>query len=242
MGLFTALRSALGMAPALHTDQILQSLPFAEVRRDGKFHKRNYVSRDLEAFKCKPLTARTPIKNFQSFIAFDTETTGLGLTGNGIVEVSCVRFDCFAPTAVFSTLIHPKSPIPKDAIAVHHITNEMVQNAPSFHEIIPSLDEFIGKASMVAHNAPFDIRFLFMEGLDSIPKKKIYDTLAISQKLCKDLPDHKLGTCCKAYRIDLNNAHRSASDAMACGLLFVQFLMQNYGCRSVDEMLAKLKQ
>lgn len=241
MGILSAVRSAFGIEPLVRTDQILASIPRHEVLRDGHFHRRNFAARDLGDFKCANLTTRTPLKTFLSFVAFDTETTGISLTGNGILEVSGVRFENFAPSSVFSTLIHPKKPIPKESIAVHHITDAMVEHAPQFYEIIPSFEKYIGNSVMVAHNAMFDVQFLFVEGLDAIKNKKVYDTLAISQKQCKKQPNHKLGTCCESHRIELTNAHRSASDALACGLLFVRFLMQNYDCRNIEELRAKVQ-
>lgn len=211
----------------INTDQILARLPQAAVRRDGAFHKRNFA-KDIGEPKCKGLTARTPLRTFQTFVAFDTETTGIALTGNGVIEISAVRFVDFMPRILFTTLIHPQKPIPYDATAVNHITNEMVATAPLFYEIIPSLEFFLRDSPLIAHNAPFDIKHLYADGLDSIAQKKVYDTCALSRKMHPQQPDHKLGTCCAAHGIAIGNAHRAASDAMACGLLFVQFLMQHY--------------
>ena len=168
-------RSGINVADWLHM------LPFATVSRDGTHRGRNFAARDLSEFKCKNLTARTSLKNFQDFVAFDTETTGIDLTGNRIIEVACVRFVNFVPVSVFTTLINPECRIPAESIAIHHITDNMVANAPKFYEIIPSLDSFIGKSTLVAHNAMFDVRFLYADGLDSIADKKVYDTLEISR-------------------------------------------------------------
>lgn len=222
------------------TEEILSRLPLAAVRRDGTFHKRNF-GKELGEPKCKSLTVRTALRNFQTFVAFDTETTGISLTGTSVIEISAVRFVDFMPRILFTTLIHPNKPIPYEATAVNHITNEMVANAPLFYEIIPSLEFFLRDSPLVAHNAPFDIKHLFVNGLDSIAEKKVYDTCALSRKLCAGLPDHKLGTCCAAHRIWIGNAHRAASDALACGLLFVQFLMHNYNCRDTNELKARLQ-
>lgn len=219
----------------------LDSLPQAEVRRDGKYHKRNYATRDLGEFKYKSLTKSTSLNKLVSFVAIDTETTGISLTDNEVIEVAAIRFEFFRPVEVFSTLLCPKNPIPAESIAIHHITNEMVANAPKFYEIIPSLDGFLGKTPLVAHNASFDVMHLYACGLDSIAKKSVYDTCDISRKLCKQLPDHKLATCCASHGIFFDGAHRSAADTLACGELFVGLIMQIHGCKTVQELQQKLK-
>lgn len=223
----------------IFADQYLQGLPMYPIQYDGKFHRRNFVQESSD-LKCKSLTARTPLKNFQSFVAFDTETTGISLSGNGIIEISAIRFVEFAPQCIFTTLIKPQKPIPPEATAVNHITNDMVANAPYFYQIIPSLEAFLGNSPMVAHNALFDMKHLYADGMDSVVKKKVYDTCEISKKINKSLPNHKLITACGAHNIFLGEAHRAYSDAMACGLLFVQFLMMNYGCYNTNDLLSKM--
>lgn len=214
----------------------LSSLPNAEVRKDGKFHKRNFATRDLGDFKYKSLTKSTSLNKLASFVAIDTETTGISLTDNEIIELSAIRFEFFQPTEIFTTLLRPKNPIPPESTKIHHITDEMVADAPKFYEIIPSLDEFLGKSPLIAHNASFDVMHLYASGLDSIAKKTVYDTCDISRKICKQLPNHKLATSCAHYGIYFSGAHRSAADTLACGELFVRFIMENQRCRTVQEL------
>lgn len=214
----------------------LSSLPNAEVRKDGNFHKRNFATRDLGDFKYKSLTKSTSLNKLATFVAIDTETTGISLTDNEIIELSAIRFEFFQPTEIFTTLLRPKNPIPPESTKIHHITDEMVADAPKFYEIIPSLDEFLGKSPLIAHNASFDVMHLYASGLDSIAKKTVYDTCDISRKICKQLPNHKLATSCAHYGIYFSGAHRSAADTLACGELFVHFIMENQGCRTIQEL------
>ena len=219
----------------------LLSLPVAEIRTDGKYHGRNFATRDLGEFKYKSLTKSTSLNKLVNFVAFDTETTGLSLTENEVIEIAAIRFEFFQPTEVFTTLLCPKKPIPPEATRIHHITNEMVMNAPKFYEIIPSLDEFLGKSPLVAHNASFDVMHLYASGLDSIAKKAVYDTCDISRKLNKQLVNHKLATSCAHYGIYFDGAHRSAADTLACGELFVRHIMQTHGCGNLQELLQMIK-
>ncbi|MBR3629707.1 MAG: 3'-5' exonuclease [Oscillospiraceae bacterium] len=218
----------------------LQSIPAIEGVCDGKYHKRNYAKRDLADFKCKQLTKSTPLKKLSSFVAFDTETTGIQLTNNEVIEVSLIKFVSFKPVMLFTTLIKPSVPIPPEVTKINHITEEMVEFAPKFYQIIPILDWFVGKLPMVAHNAPFDVMHLYASGLDSMAKRSVYDTCEISRKSCKQLPDHKLATSCAHYGIYFDGAHNASEDALACGKLFVQMIMEKNECQTIQELQRKL--
>lgn len=220
----------------MHTEPILQALPYCAIKRNGEKHKRN-IGKDLEGFGCKNLTARTSLQSLQTFVAFDTETTGLGLSDD-VIEVSAIRFVNFVPRLQLSTFVHPRKPIPPQATAVNHITDSMVADAPMFYELIPTIDFFFRDSPLVAHNAMFDVKMLYVNGLDSMKTKKVYDTCSISRKIYPGLPNHKLGTVCNAHGIIIGNAHRAASDALACGLVFVQYLMKVYNCRDTNELYA----
>ena len=61
----------------------------------------------------------------------------------------------------FSTLIHPGRPV--GATAVHHITDDMVCDAPTFPEIAPAILAWMEGTVIVAHNAGFEDSFLSAE-------------------------------------------------------------------------------
>lgn len=245
MGLFKAIsklnEKSNSLKYELEFQKALLSLPETEIVADGTFHKRNFWRGKAKEFKCTNLTKKLSLSRLTSFVAFDVETTGIPLSGNDVIELSAVRFDDLQPAKIFTTLIHPQKPIPHEATAINHITDKMVKNSPEFYQIIPAFNNFIGDLPLAAHNAEFDVSHLYVNGLDSIIDKKVFDTCSISRKLCKGLSDHKLATSCAHYNIYFNGAHRASADALACGMLFVQELLQYYSCSSVQELLEKAK-
>ncbi|STR63307.1 exodeoxyribonuclease X [Klebsiella michiganensis] len=84
----------------------------------------------------------------------DTETCGLQ---GGIVEIASVDIVDGHITNPMSHLVRPDRPISPQAMAIHHITEEMVADKPWIEEIVPL---YMGSPWYVAHNASFDRRVL----------------------------------------------------------------------------------
>lgn len=174
-----------------------------------------------------PFIKTAPICEVKNFVVLDTETTGLDPACNDIVEISAIRFENFKPVSLFTTLLKPNIPILERASEISGITNEMVENSPSFSEIKSSLKDFIGNLPIVAHNASFDIKFLYASGFDFDKDAVFYDTLALSREhitycektKCKP-KSYRLGNICSTCDIYFDGAHRASADALATGLLF----------------------
>lgn len=86
----------------------------------------------------------------------DTETTGLGNTAE-VIQIAIVGAD---GRTLLDTLVRPIGPIPPDAIAVHGITNAMVDGAPSYSDVHPTLQALLSGRLVVCYNAAFDRRML----------------------------------------------------------------------------------
>lgn len=212
--------------------QKLNLLPQVSIKLSGEKHNRNsslYV-------ECKNVTKATSLNKIKDFIAVDTETTGLKAAGNDIIQLSAVKFKNFEPVEVFSTYIKPRKNIPEDATRVNGITDEMVKDAPPFYQIINSFNEFVENLPLVAHNAPFDMKHLYANGLDSIQDKIVYDTLELSKKIIKDAYSYKLQDICEEAHIYFDDAHNANADSLAAGLLFVYLVAERHEM-SVEELI-----
>jgi DNA polymerase-3 subunit epsilon/exodeoxyribonuclease X len=120
-------------------------------------------------------------------IFLDTETTGLEVKDRicamGIITEDEVHYE----------LINPAKKIPPHASAIHHITNEMVKDAPSFAES-KSADKLKSlntpETILVSHNAPFELDMLQKEGIAW--QGNVIDTLKCSKSLMDDLDGYAL--------------------------------------------------
>ena len=90
----------------------------------------------------------------------DVETTGFHPSYARVVEVACIVVERRDIIARFETLIDPKMSIPRFATAIHGITDASVCGKPSLGAVQQQLLRYCGDATVVAHNACFDLSFL----------------------------------------------------------------------------------
>ena len=76
-------------------------------------------------------------------IFFDLETTGTDTSNDRIVEISMVKVFPDGNKDIKTRRINPEMPIPAEATAVHHITDEDVKDCPTFKQIAKSLKTFM---------------------------------------------------------------------------------------------------
>ena len=99
-------------------------------------------------------------------LVFDTETTGLSTKdGDRLIEIGIVEMMGLTLTGrTFHSYVNPEGKqIAAGAIAVHGITNDQLEHAPLFADIVEDLIEFIGDDPMIAYNAGFDVDFINTE-------------------------------------------------------------------------------
>jgi DNA polymerase III epsilon subunit family exonuclease len=161
------------------------------------------------------------------FLALDFETTGLDSTIGRVVEIGAIRFS-MGPEgcneeASLACLVDPGMPIPHQAKAIHGISNEDVEGAPSFREVAPALLALASGAIIVAHNVRFDLSFLDAElarfGL-ARPETRTEDTVGLARRAFPGRASYRLGAIASALGIDTGSAHRALDDARTCMLLY----------------------
>ena len=111
----------------------IEAIPSVEIMLSETVYAKKSVSELEELVKYSNITSKTSFDRIGSFVVVDTETTGLSSTRDNIIELAVIKFEDWIPVAKFHTLINPKKHIPDDASAVNGITDEMVAEAPWYH-------------------------------------------------------------------------------------------------------------
>jgi len=160
------------------------------------------------------------------YTIIDIETTGNGIKGNKITEISIFKYDGGQIVDEFTSLVNPQCPIPYFITGLTGIDDQMVQSAPTFHEIADTIQSITEGCIFVAHSVNFDYGVIKEEfrqiGIDFTRKKLC--TVRLSRQLIPGLRSYSLGKLCSAVEIPLIDRHRARGDAHATVLLFEKLL------------------
>ena len=111
----------------------------------------------------RPVERNDPDGDASTFCVLDIETTGLSPERDSIIEIGVIRSETEDGTTrerVLNELVRPSGNIPKRIRELTGITNETVADADSIDGVLRRVAAFVGDASVIAHNAHFDRRFL----------------------------------------------------------------------------------
>ncbi|SHJ81295.1 exonuclease domain-containing protein [Maribacter aquivivus] len=160
------------------------------------------------------------------YTIIDIETTGNGIKGNRITEISIFKYDGHEVIDEFTSLVNPECPIPAFITGLTGIDDDMVRNAPLLEELIPQIVEITKDTIFVAHSVNFDYNVIKNEfkllGHDFSRKKLC--TVRLSRKLLPGYNSYSLGKLTAALGIPLTDRHRARGDAHATVLLFHKLL------------------
>lgn len=155
----------------------------------------------------------------------DTETTALE---GEIVDIAVVDA---VGAIVFSSLVHPTTPIEPGATRVHGITNEMVADAPTWDVVYLQLRQLVKGRHILAYNARYDrervaytCRLYQLAGL-GVFWHDVMEPFAILYGNWSDYhSSYRYQKLAEAIRFanlpPVNGYHRAAADAEACRRLW----------------------
>jgi len=161
----------------------------------------------------------------------DTETSGLSKK-DGICELGFIEINHnLEVIADWHSLIDPECPISPSASGTNGITDADVEFEPTMPEAMKILEEKFGlfeQILLVAHNAPFDCRFL-------APYWGITNTLCtvnLARKVFPDAPDHRLMTLRFYLNLEVDmkgieGAHRAMGDTMVLFALLKRLIEES---------------
>jgi len=157
-------------------------------------------------------------------IVLDTETTGLSIEKDRIVEIACIELDNHLPTKnLFHTFLNPEGvKVSEDAFEIHGYSNEFLNNKPKFKDIAKDFLEFIKGKKIIIHNADFDLNFLNKElrnlNLEIINKQNVIDSLTLAREKFPGATAKNLTSLCKKFKIDTSSREKHSA-LLDCKLL-----------------------
>lgn len=163
-------------------------------------------------------------------IVLDTETTGLDLTSDRIIEIGCVELINHIPSGrTYQAYLNPQRPISIESQRVHGISDQFLADKDTFATAAPAFLDFIGDAPLIAHNAEFDIGFLNAElartGQGGIAPGRVVDSLALARRRHPAGPN-SLDALCSRYGIDLSRRtlHGALLDAGLLAEVYIELI------------------
>ncbi|RFN57607.1 3'-5' exonuclease [Marixanthomonas ophiurae] len=149
---------------------------------------------------------------------FDLETTGTNVAKDRIVEISILKVFPNGNKESHTWRVNPEMPIPASTTAIHGITNEMVENEPTFKELAHKVQDLMKDSDLGGYNSNrFDIPLLAEELLRvevdfDLKKAKAVDVQTIFHKKEKRTLEAAFKFYCDK---DLTNAHSAEADTNA---------------------------
>ena len=177
-----------------------------------------------------------------TFVCLDCETTGLDPETDKIIEVAATAFTFENTFDSYETLVDPGCAISEASMAIHHITDEMVQGKPKIQEVLPPLLKVVDKCIVIGHGIQLDIAFLYKAAKQFqipsvLPNLVTIDTLRLA-RLYGESPTNSLEKLREHFNIESEGAHRAMNDVIVNIEVF-KHLASHF--KTTEQLLERLK-
>jgi len=173
-----------------------------------------------------------------AFVVVDLETTGLGASATGIIEIGAARVRDGRIVDTFEHLVNPGAPLPPFISRLTGISDEMLRDAPPIDAVWPRFRDFLGMDVLVAHNAAFDLGFLnaAAAALDGGPLPQPHlCTLKLARRLLPNLRRRGLDALAAHFAIPQADRHRAMGDVRITVEVFFH-LLERLAARGVTQL------
>lgn len=183
------------------------------------------------------------------FVVFDTETTGLSVETDEIVQIAALRVlnSRIVEGEVFESYVNPGRPIPLASTKIHGVTDADVVDAPNIGQAGLGFHKFARDSILVAHNAPFDIGLLRRQEQNLGEKwdHPVMDTVLLSAVVFGTTADHSLDALCDRLGIEIpeNLRHTALGDTRATAEAVVKLLplVQGKGIETFGDLIRETR-
>ena len=167
-----------------------------------------------------------------TYVVFDIETTGFSVNYDEIIEIAAHKVEHGIITSVFESFVNPNRPIPEKITALTSITDEDVRDAEPIEEVLKKFLAFADGAILVAHNARFDVEFIYAKMKKCGMEKKVFpaiDTLDLFRAgYYNDVKKFNLKELTSYFKVKQEHHHRASDDTRVTALCFVYMLEDLY--------------
>lgn len=176
-----------------------------------------------------------------AFVCIDVETANPH--PGSICSVGCARFEGDQLTNEFYRIVNPKEYFSPQHTAIHGIGPDDVRDAPSFLELLPGLDRFIGGLPLI-HHTHFD-RTAVQRACDhwgiSPPRWSWFDSAGAARSTWAQFRKrgYGLGNLCAHIGYEFKH-HHALEDAKASGAVIIA-AMREHDASSFDELRERLE-
>lgn len=151
----------------------------------------------------------------QKLVFVDTETTGLSVSRDRIIEIGIVRVENGKVVAEYESLINPERFLSPFISSITQITEQDIEHAPTFYDIRKDIYDLLQDAVFVAHNVRFDYGFLRNEfkRVEMDFTARHFCTAKLSRALFPQHRHHNLDSIIERFDLVCERRHRAFDDA-----------------------------
>ena len=172
------------------------------------------------SFKVYPRRTGSVGAFLSDYVVFYIETTGFDRQNDSIIELAACRYSNDRKVSEFSTLVRSCEHVPASARKVNHISDDMLQGAPTPEEVAPKFLDFIGSSPLVGHNIlSFDLCFV-ERFVGRRLENQMCDTLQLARAKFPGLSSYRLGALVDFLSLKSAPSHRALQDVEATAALF----------------------
>lgn len=174
--------------------------------------------------------------NYEEFVCFDCETTGLNVLKDDIISIGAVilKNNTIVASKKFVKYVKPKTKLQIDAIKVHHIRECDLLEADDIEEVLKEFLAFIGNRILVGYYLEFDIAMVNktlknMLGI-MLPNKTIEVSALYHDWKIEVIPqghiDLRFNTILNDLKLPQLSKHDAYNDAIMSAMMFIKLKNQ----------------